>query len=137
MKRDAETEDLGGNSYFMPLPPIEQAVELDDAVEINSLLSGEPDSIAALARLQLSQTTDAGIATRRDLAFSLATPNPPAAPVAAPLAQRHPDPIVAQPSAPPAPPVAAPLAQHPADPLVAATTTTTYQPEIESCYCAY
>ena len=26
-RREAEREDLGGNSYFMPLPVIEQAVE--------------------------------------------------------------------------------------------------------------
>jgi hypothetical protein len=106
VKREVALEDLGGNSYFMPPPPMEQAVELDDAVEIDSLLSGESDTVAALARSQLERTTDIDISGGvRNLSFSLATPNPPAAPISAPLAQRHRDPIDA---APPSAPVPAP-----------------------------
>jgi hypothetical protein len=93
VKREAELEDLGGNSYFMSPPPLEQAVELDDAVEIDSLLSGESDTVAAHARRQLERTTDVDLtAGVRNLSFSLATPHPPAPPVPAPLAQRRADP---------------------------------------------
>ncbi len=119
VKREAELEDLGGNSYFMPPPPMEQAVEIDDAVEIDSLLAGEPDSVAAFARRQLEQTTDIGLdGGGRGLSFSLATPSPPAAPVPAPLAQRQPEPLVtaaqAAPTVLPAPARAAPTAPVPA-----------------------
>jgi len=96
VKREADLEDLGGNSYFMPPPPLEQAVELDDAVEIDSLLSGEPDSVAALARRQLEQSTDVDLTGGlRSLSFSLGTPAPPAAPVPSPLPQRRADPPAA------------------------------------------
>jgi len=102
VKRDAEMEDLGGNSYFMPPPQMEQAVELDDAVEIDSLLAGEPDTVAALARRQLDRSTDVAVSGGlHKLSFSLATPAPPAPPVPAPLAQRRPDPPSTV--APPAP----------------------------------
>jgi len=109
VKREAELEDLGGNSYFMPPPPMEQAVELDDAVEIDSLLAGEPDSVAAFARRQLEQTTDIGLDVGgRGLSFSLATPSPPVPPVPAPLAQRQPapDPLITASQAAPVPPPA-------------------------------
>lgn len=93
VKREADLEDLGGNSYFMPPPPLEQAVELDDAVEIDSLLSGEPETVAAQARRQLERTTDVDLTGGlRNLSFSLATPAPPAAPVPSPLPQRRADP---------------------------------------------
>jgi len=102
VKREADQEDLGGNSYFMPPPQMEQAVELDNAVEIDSLLSGEPDTLAALARRQLDRSTDVvpsgGLP---NLSLSLATPVPPAAPVPARLAQRIPDPPITV--APPVP----------------------------------
>jgi hypothetical protein len=104
VKREAELEDLGGNSYFMPPPPLEQAVELDDAVEIDSLLSGESDTVAAQARLQLERTTDVDLTSGvRNLSFSLATPvppAPPAPPVPAPLPQRRADPPRAAAAAP-------------------------------------
>jgi hypothetical protein len=87
IKLEAEREDLGGNSYFMPPPRLEQAVELDDAVEIDSLLSGESDTVAAEARRQLERSTDVDLtAGVRNLSFSLATPSPPAP---APLPQRR------------------------------------------------
>jgi hypothetical protein len=90
IKLEAEREDLGGNSYFMPPPRLEQAVELDDAVEIDSLLSGESDTVAAEARRQLERSTDVDLtAGVRNLSFSLATPSPPAP---APLPQRRADP---------------------------------------------
>jgi hypothetical protein len=93
VKREAELEDLGGNSYFMPPPPLEQAVELDDAVEIDSLLSGESETVAAEARRQLERTTDVDLtAGVRNLSFSLATATPPTPPVPVPLPQRRPDP---------------------------------------------
>jgi hypothetical protein len=98
VKREAELEDLGGNSYFMPPPPLEQAVELDDAVEIDSLLSGESDTVAAQARRQLERTTDVDLtAGVRNLSFSLATPSPPVrpVPVPAPLPLRRADPPIA------------------------------------------
>jgi hypothetical protein len=40
-RRHAVQEDLGGNSYFMPLPKMEQAVEIANPVEIASLLKTE------------------------------------------------------------------------------------------------
>jgi hypothetical protein len=94
VKREAEREDLGGNSYFMPPPPLEQAVEIDDAVEIDSLLSGESDTVAAEARRQLERTTDVDLTSGvRKLNFSLGTgAPPPAPPVPAPLPQRRADP---------------------------------------------
>jgi len=57
-RREAALVDLGGDSYFMPLPTIEQAVEISSSVEIDSLLSGEPDTVAARARAQLTARTD-------------------------------------------------------------------------------
>jgi hypothetical protein len=94
VKREAELEDLGGNSYFMPPPPLEQAVEIDDAVEIDSLLSGESDTIAAEARRQLERTTDVDLtAGVRNLSFQLGTAaSPPTPPVPVPLPQRRADP---------------------------------------------
>lgn len=41
-KQSADEENLGGNSYFMPLPQMEQAVEVANPVEIESLLTGHP-----------------------------------------------------------------------------------------------
>jgi hypothetical protein len=98
VKREAEIEDLGGNSYFMPPPPLEQAVELDDAVEIDSLLCGESDTIAAQARRQLERTTDVDLTGGlRNLSLSLGTPAPPP-PVPTPLPLRHANPATPQPA---------------------------------------
>jgi len=58
VRRYIEEEDLGGNSYFMPLPKIEEAVEIERTVEIDSLLSGESSTVAAAARAELEAPTD-------------------------------------------------------------------------------
>lgn len=76
-QREAEREDLGGNSYFLPPAPIEQAIEIANPVEIDSLLSGEPESVAAAAREQLEQVTDIGDIGNRGIPLSLAIPQPP------------------------------------------------------------
>ena len=57
-RKEAEKEDLGGTSYFMPLPEIEQAVEIANPVDIEHLLSGQPDAVAEQARAQLEASTD-------------------------------------------------------------------------------
>jgi len=78
-RRAAERQELGGDSYFLPPPPIEQAVELSSPVEIDSLLDGEPEAIAALARRQLEETTEVGSdGGLREMSFGLGrTPPPP------------------------------------------------------------
>ncbi|HYB50976.1 MAG TPA: hypothetical protein VED47_07725 [Burkholderiaceae bacterium] len=71
-RREAERPELGGDSYFLPPAPIEQAVELANPVEIESLLAGESETVAAAARRQLEATTDIGITEGlRDLTFAL------------------------------------------------------------------
>jgi hypothetical protein len=56
-RREAEREELGGDSFFMPLPAIEQAVEIANPVEIDSLLNGESETVAARARDLLTAPT--------------------------------------------------------------------------------
>lgn len=58
VRRYIEDEDLGGNSYFMPLPQLDEAVEIERTVEIDSLLSGESSTVAAEARRELEAPTD-------------------------------------------------------------------------------
>jgi hypothetical protein len=58
VRKFVEEEDLGGHSYFMPLPKLEEAVEVERTVEIDSLLSGESSTVAAEARRQLEAPTD-------------------------------------------------------------------------------
>ncbi len=71
----ADVEDLGGNSYFMPLAAVEQAVEIADPVEIDSLLAGEPESVAHGARLQLEAPTDISLAEEEKEFFIAAGSN--------------------------------------------------------------
>jgi len=92
-RREAEEADLGGDSYFMPLPVIEQAVEIANPVEIDSLLEGESEAVAARAREMLSAPT--GVSTDFDelpaaLASALApvAPPPPPPPAEPPRATR-------------------------------------------------
>lgn len=90
-RREAEQGDLGGDSYFMPLPVIEQAVEIANPVEIDSLLEGESEAVAARAREMLSAPT--GVSTDFDdlpaaLTNALSPPPPPPPPVEAPRALR-------------------------------------------------
>lgn len=85
-RRDAMHEDLGGDSYFMPLPKIEQAVEIDNPVEIENLLSGESETVADDARRLLEETTDLDVTGGiRDLSFTVASPAPPPSAPRAPL----------------------------------------------------
>jgi len=80
-RAEAEREDLGGNSYFMPLPPAEPAVEISDPVEIDSLLAGESITVAQSARRKLEEPTNINMTEY--------VPEPPAArrPPPAPAAQ--------------------------------------------------
>lgn len=102
-QRAALNEDLGGNSYFMPLPKMEQAVELDNPVEIESLLDGAPAAIADHARDALERTTDADFTgglrgLPLEIGGSPVPMAPPApAPVAAPVVPLA---VVAKPEAP-------------------------------------
>jgi len=88
-RRAAERPELGGDSYFLPPAPIEQAVELANPVEIESLLAGESETVAQMARRQLEATTDIAITGGlRELSLALPSPpRPPAAVRAAPIAQ--------------------------------------------------
>ncbi len=95
-RAEAEQEDLGGNSYFMPLPPADPAVEISDPVEIDSLLAGESITVAQGTRLELEKPTDISLVTDRGPDTVL-----PVAPAAAP------------PKAPPAPPTPMPAAAPP------------------------
>lgn len=81
-RREAERPELGGDSYFLPPAPIEQAVELANPVEIESLLTGESETVAAAARRQLEETTDIVVTGGlRELSLSLPAPaKPPPAP---------------------------------------------------------
>ncbi len=82
-RRDAQRNDLGGDSYFLPLPAIEQAVEIANPVEIDSLLSGEPETVAARARALLTAPTGVSIDGIGELSFALpSAPNPPRVPPA-------------------------------------------------------
>ncbi|HYA66602.1 MAG TPA: hypothetical protein VEE84_07930 [Burkholderiaceae bacterium] len=84
-RRAADRPELGGDSYFLPPAPIEQAVELANPVEIESLLAGESETVASQARRQLEATTDIGITGGlRELSFSLPSPARPAPPAARP-----------------------------------------------------
>jgi hypothetical protein len=93
-RREAGQADLGGDSYFMPLPVIEQAVEIANPVEIDSLLEGESEAVAARAREMLSAPT--GVSTDFDelpaaLASALAPPPPPPPPVIEPPRAARPE----------------------------------------------
>ena len=79
-RREAERPQLGGDSYFLPPAPIEQAVELASPVEIESLLAGESETVAAAARRQLEEATDIAITGGlRELSLSVpGAPRPPA-----------------------------------------------------------
>jgi len=81
-RREAERPQLGGDSYFLPPAPIEQAVELANPVEIESLLAGESETVAAAARRQLEETTDIAI-TGGLRELSLSVPGAPRPPVPA------------------------------------------------------
>jgi hypothetical protein len=109
-RRAAERQELGGDSYFLPPPPIEPAIEVSDPVEIDSLLDGEPDSVAAAARRQLEETTDLGMSGGLyELSLELgAAPPPPT------LQERISAPAVASAVAPPA---ARPAPPDPGAPL--------------------
>ena len=78
-RREAERPQLGGDSYFLPPAPIEQAVELATPVEIESLLAGESETVAAAARRQLEEATDIAITGGlRELSLSVpGAPRPP------------------------------------------------------------
>jgi hypothetical protein len=80
VRREAERPQLGGDSYFLPPAPIEQAVELANPVEIESLLAGESETVAAAARRQLEEATDIAITGGlRELSLSVpGAPRPPA-----------------------------------------------------------
>jgi hypothetical protein len=85
-RREAELEDLGGNSYFMPLPTIEQAVVIANPVEIDSLLNGEPETVVARARAQLDAPTDISMGGDPDeLPYVLGSAPRPAPAAAAPV----------------------------------------------------
>ena len=114
-RRAAGREALGGDSYFLPPAPIEQAVELANPVEIDHLLAGESDTVAAMARRQLEEaTTDLALTGGlSDLSLSVAAPPSP------PLAARRSEPV-----RPPEPPIPAALpgktsAPRPAPPALA------------------
>jgi hypothetical protein len=98
-------EDLGGNSYFMPIPEMAQAVEIDDPVEIDSLLSGEPDTIIGATRNVLAAPTDIGtpdLARALDLGMAAVQPPAPWVPSApATSSATEPAPARAQASAAP------------------------------------
>ncbi len=88
-RRDAMREDLGGDSYFLPPAPVEAAVELDDPVEIDSLLEGESQTVAAQARGLLERNTDTALTSgMRGLSFALGGPTPPPRPAPAPAIAR-------------------------------------------------
>jgi len=125
-RRAAERQELGGDSYFLPPAPIEQAVELANPVEIESLLAGEPETVAAAARRQLEEPTDIAMTGGlRELSLSVGTPAPmpararrtepsmPPAPVRPVAAASQPSGTRAAPAAMPRPP-AGPLAGLPA-----------------------
>ncbi len=114
-RRAAGREALGGDSYFLPPAPIEQAVELANPVEIDHLLAGESDTVAAMARRQLEEaTTDLALTGGlSDLSLSVAAPPSP------PPAARRSEPV-----RPPEPPIPAALpgktsAPRPAPPALA------------------
>jgi len=90
-RREAERPELGGDSYFLPPAPIEQAVELANPVEIESLLAGESETVAAAARQQLEATTDIAITGGlRELSLSLPSPPKPPPPARAPEVRPRP-----------------------------------------------
>ena len=147
-RRAAERAELGGDSYFLPPPPIEQAVELSSPVEIDSLLDGEPEAVAALARRQLEETTDLGVdGGLRELSFALGrTPPPPptlhqriapsldpdtVVPLAAPAAGAAPAPA-AGPSAVPAAPLGRATAPPPPGAGAARVAAPARTPEAET-----
>ncbi len=77
-RRDAERENLGGNSYFLPVAPVEPAVELENPVEIDALLRDEPEGVADYARRELEATTDIAITGGlRELSLAIGTPPAP------------------------------------------------------------
>jgi len=110
-RRAAERKALGGDSYFLPPAPIEQAVELANPVEIDHLLAGESETVAAMARRQLEEaTTDLALSDGlSDLSLSVAVPPSP------PVAARRSEPV-RPPPIPAAVPfkTSAPLAAPPA-----------------------
>jgi hypothetical protein len=76
-RREAERENLGGNSYFLPVAPVEPAIELENPVEIDALLHDEPEAVAEYARRELEATTDIAITGGlRDLSLAIGTPPP-------------------------------------------------------------
>jgi hypothetical protein len=116
-RRAAGREALGGDSYFLPPAPIEQAVELANPVEIDHLLAGESETVAAMARRQLEEaTTDLALTDGlSDLSLSVAAPPSP------PLAARRSEPVrPPEPPIPAAPPgkTSAPRPASPAPPSV-------------------
>lgn len=77
-RRAAERGQLGGDSFFLPPAPIEQAVELSNPVEIEALVAGEPADVADVVRRQLDQTTDIALTGGLgDLSLSLGNTRPP------------------------------------------------------------
>jgi len=79
-RREADRPQIGGDSYFLPPAPIEQAVELANPVEIESLLAGESETVAAAARRELEEPTDIAV-TGGLRELSLAVPGAPRPPV--------------------------------------------------------
>jgi hypothetical protein len=98
-KRDAELAQLDDESRFMPLPAIEQAVEIADPVEIDSLLEGESEAVAARALALLTAPTSVSIEGNDDLPRYLgkAPPVPGQLPVPAETPAEAPAPAAAAP----------------------------------------
>jgi hypothetical protein len=118
-RQEAEKEDLGGNSYFLPLAPVEEAVPIESQVELDSLLSGEIESVAEKARRQLEAPTGVGD-THDGPEFSLPAPRPAAAPQPATRPAIGQAPAAPRPSPPAKAPTATTLPVTPPAPATAA-----------------